>query len=229
LGALLGIASSDIADYNCTKEELSAFGFDSPYMKVDFNLKNGLDAPVVPYTLAFVKNGEGTYYMTCNDNGVVYAVPELPFLKLDYKQMQLRWFLSPLIMDLGSIQVTTPSETLTFEIKGKTNAEKAVTLNGEPFDIERFRTFYKLLTSASNDGESIPEDFLGSAPLLTVEYRYLDSAKEPDVLKIYEGDTRRVYAEVNGITEFGMREMFVTRVLEACSAIRTDETIEVNW
>lgn len=228
LGSLLGNVAQDIVGYQLTPEEIMAFGFDNPTMRVAFDLKNGVDAEVVHYNLAVLRK-DGATYMTCNEDGVIYAVQEPAFLALEYSKLPVRWFLSPLLMDVRAIELTTGGETYEFVITGETNADKVVTCNGQPLDIDRFRDLYRLLTSAAHDGRLLEDVEVDGAPLLRLTYHYLDEAKQPDVMALYPGEARRVYVRVNGVTELAMEETYLTRVQEALRNLWSDDPIETEW
>ncbi len=228
MGGLLGIPSYDIVGYNLTQAEIMAFGFDRPTMQVEFDLKNGIDADAAHYRLALLQKGDA-FYMTCNENGVIYAVSEPSFLHIEYGKLLVRWFLSPLMLDVSELRLETEGKTYDFVITGKTNADKQVACNGEALDIERFRTLYKLLTSAAHDGTLLTDVQTEGEPLLTLTYTYLNEQKQPDVLKLYPGDARRLYVSINGVTEVAMREMFLTRVQQALEVLRTEEPIVTDW
>lgn len=228
MGGLLGIKADDIVGYNLTDEQIAAFGFDRPAMQAEFDLKNGTDAPLVHYKLT-VLNKDGKCYMTCNDNKVIYQVPAPSFLNIEYSKLCVRWFLSPMLMDISGISIRTQGQTYDFAVTGDTNDTKRVTLNGKELDIERFRTLYKLLTSAAHDGTLLDNLSVQGEPELTLTYTYQNKDKKPDVLKLYKGDVRRLYVNINGVTEVAMREMFLTRVQQALSDIRTDKEIVTDW
>ncbi len=228
LGSLLGITAYDIVGYQFTREEMLAFGFDHPTMQVTFDLKNGLDAEVEHYVLEVLQKDDVTY-MTRNHNGVIYMVQEPAFLQIQYSKLLVRWFLSPLLIDVRAIEIATEGEYYEFIITGETNAEKQVTCNGKDLDIERFRTLYGLLISAAHDGRRLEDVTVEGTPLLQLTYHYLDEQKQPDVMMLYPGDTRRVYVQVNGVTELAMEETYLTRVQEAMNTLWTDDPIETDW
>lgn len=228
MGALLGITAYDVEGYGLTPAEIAAFGFDHPTMRVEFDLKNGPDAAIEHYTLAVLRRGDA-YYMTCNDRGVIYAVPEPAFVHLEYGKLPVRWFLSPLLIDVRAVEIVTADKEYEFVITGDANADKRVTCNGQEFDIDRFRTLYSLLTSAAHDGALLEGLRPQGAPLLRVTYHYRDALKPPDVMTLYAGDTRRVYVEVNGVMELAMREAYLTRVQKALSQLWSDAPIETDW
>ena len=228
MGSLLGITSYDIVGYQLTPEEIMAFGFGRPTMQVEFDLKSGVDGEVEHYSLALLGKGDA-FYMTSNDNGVIYAVQEPAFLHLEYSKLLVRWFLSPMLMDLRAIEITTGGKDHSFAITGETNAEKQVTYNGRELDIGRFRTLYGLLTGAAHDGRLLEDVVVEGAPLLRLTYHYLDEQKPPDVMELYPGDARRIAVRVNGVTELAMRDMYLIRVQEALSILSTDDPIETDW
>ena len=228
MGPLLGITAYDIVAYGLTPREIMAFGFNRPTIQVAFDLKNGIDVEVQHYVLAVLAK-DGAFYMTCNDRGVIYAVPEPAFLQIEYSKLAVRWFLSPFLMDVRAIELTTEGKDHNFVITGETNAETQVTYNGKEMDVGRFRTLYGLLTSAAHDGRLLEDIEVEGAPLLRLTYHYVDKEKQPDTMELYLGDTRRVYVRVNGVTELAMKETYLVHVQDALSILGTDDPIETDW
>lgn len=226
--SLLGITAKEIVAYNLSPQEMEAFGFDRPTMRVEFDLKNGLDAPLEHYVLTFLKKDD-TLYLTRNDEGVIYVVDEPSCLQIDYEKLLVRWFLSPLLMDLKAVRISTAGQEYEFVLTGQTNADKRVTCNGRELDIERFRTLYKLLTSVAHDGRILKGLSPQGEPLLRLTYLYQDEAKPPDVMELYPGDTRRVYVRLNGITELAMSDTYLARVQEALKILWSDAPIRTDW
>ena len=228
MGSLLGISAYDIVGYGLTQEEIMAFGFGEPTMRVEFDLKNGADAVAEHYSLALLQKDDATY-LTCNDNGVIYAIQEPAFLNIAYGKLPVRWFLSPLLIDVREIELTTGGKDYDFVITGETNADKQITCNGKELDIERFRAVYGLLISAAHDGTFLDDIAVEGTPLLQLTYHYRDGQKQPDVMGLYPGDARRLYVQINGVTEVAMREAYLTRVQEALGILWTDDPIETDW
>lgn len=230
LGSLLGIQAQDIVAYNCTAEQFAEHGFNKPWMQVAFQLMNNTEGKVQNLQLTIVKQAEDQYLMRRGEEDVIYQVGSLPFLGIDPGPLMMRWYLSPLILDLDSVSVTLPETTLDFQISGEANADKQATLNGQPMEIETFRKFYRLLTSASHDGALLDAPAPTGQPLLTVQYTYLDKAKQPDLIQFYAADARKIIVVLNGnMVEYGLREMYVTRLLEAATALQTGTDFEENW
>lgn len=228
LGALLGITASDIVGYDLTPEEIIAFGFDQPTMEVTFDLKNGIDAQVERYDLAILQKDDA-YYLTCNENGVIYSIEEPAFLHVEYSKFLVRWFLSPLLIDVREIELIVGNEVHRFTLTGETSSEQQVAYNGEHFDIERFRDLYRLLTSAEHDGRLLENVEVSGTPLLKLTYHYRDLQKSDDVMVLHPGDARRHYVQINGVAELAIREAYLDRVTEALAALWTDAPIKTEW
>lgn len=227
--SMLGIVSEGIAAYNCDENTLSSYGFDHPYLTADFTIQNGEDAKSEEYHLKVVKQDDGSLIMTCNDNAVIYKILDVAFTKITYEDFVMRWFLTPFITDLDKMKVTTPAETLEFAFFGETNKDLSVTLYGRNLNMELFRSYFRLITSACNDGEPRTKMIADGSPVLTVEYVYKDKEKPKDTMKIYEADSRKVLVEVNGKLEFTMKSSYLERVLDGREGIKNGTAIEENW
>ncbi len=233
--SLTGLVSAGVAAYNCDAEALAAYGFDAPLLDVAFDYHNGrkddMGIPVERIRLRVVPNtvdDTGGYLVTKNDEGVVYHIEDMPFCHTAYEKLVIRWFLSPFMIDVDRIELATGGQQYTYQITGTTNDEIAATANGQPADINLFRSFYTLLLSAANDGEYFAAPQKG-ALLLTLTYHYRDPQKPDDVIRVYEGDLRRVFVEVNGVCEFAMRDKYVGVVQAAAEALSKGETFTDQW
>ena len=227
LGSVLGIRATDVVRYNVTDSDLEELGFDSPYMQVDFSLKNGTDY-TADYQLSIVPYGE--YYMAYMlGSGVVFVIEPPSFLSLDYTKLCLRWFLSPLRSDLDSLKVEFDGEEYVFTSGSDEEGKIHAYVNGQETDADLFFSLYRLVTSASSDGLYLDDPVNEGEPVMTITYDYNIEGKEPDVMKLYKGSLRRVNVEINGVTEFDMRSSFVDAVKKACANLINGEKIEENW
>lgn len=228
---LFGLISEGIVDYNCTEEELAAYGFDEPWLQIDFDYKNGGDdAPVVPYCLRVSQDDEG-YIATVNDEGIVYRILDQDFLHITYSDVVLRWFVSPFITDVAQLTITSPDAEYTYNMSGATAKELVVTDGeGNPMDSSQFSSLFNLTTSAASDGALQPEEpTLPDEPVLTIRYKYHNEDKADDVLNFYDAGQRRLYVEVNGVCEASMRQNYMDVLLNACAAYSNGESFSVEW
>lgn len=230
LTPLCGMMGQSIVYYGLSQEQVDAMGFAQPYMQVEFDYKNGTQEPA-HYVLRFLAAMEdGSYfYVNAKGSGVIYLVERPAFFDISYEKLLLRWFISPLLMDVEGIAVETGSETYDFAVDNTDAKNPIVSLDGQPVDISLFRSLFQLLGSAASDGGYLGvQDAPEGEPVMVITYRYTGD-KDDDVLALYPGDTRRVNAYVNGVCEFAMRDAFVERVNEALPAIRAGESFDINW
>jgi len=222
LGSVLGIKALSVYAYNMSEEDLAKLGFDEPYMRVSFGLKNGTDY-IADFELSLLPYGE--YYLaSTKGTGLVFVIECPAFVGIDYTKLCLRWFLMPLRKDLQDVTVCFDGKNYVF-----TSGDGWAKVNGEDMDIEQFYAFYRLITSASSDGLYLEAPAAEGTPLLTVTYHYLDGGKAPDVMNLYTGGTRRVNVEVNGVVEFDMKSSFVDTVRAACENALSGEAINETW
>lgn len=227
--SMLGIVSEGIVAYNCDDATIASYGFDKPYIAADFTAVNGKDAKPEEYHLKVVKRNDGSLIMTCNNNRVIYKILDVAFTKVTYEKLVMRWFLTPFITDMEKMTVTTPQSRMTFDFTGDSNKNLVVTLNGKKLDIEQFRSYFRLVTSACNDGNPRTKIRPKNSPAFTVEYDYRDPQKPNDVMTVYENDERTVLVEVNGVIEFTMKKAYLERVLKAETSLKAGAAIEENW
>jgi hypothetical protein len=150
-------------------------------------------------------------------------------MDIEFEKLLLRWFLSPLLMDVNAIDIEMPESHRTFVLDQENPREPSATMDGEPLAIDRFRLLFRLLGSAASDGRLLPaKEQPDEAPLMTITYRY-PGEKHDDVMALYPEEDRRVRVYINGISEFSMKESFVTRVSEALEALNKDEDFDITW
>ena len=230
LGSLFGIEAFDIAGYGLSDEEVAAFGFDQPYMAVDYFMANGVDADVREMRLRLTEAANNRFYATLEGSGVVYIINRKPFMDIRYDRLLQRWFLTPLIMDLSAVSIESPEGYNRFDIDNSDPRNPIITHNGRVLDVELFRSFYRLITSAAHDGAYLGILEQPQEPaLLTITYTYSSLEKEPDSLSLYPGAVRRVNAFVNGVGEFAMRDLFVQQVIDGAENLIEGMPIEENW
>jgi len=151
------------------------------------------------------------------------------FTKVSYEKLVMRWFLTPFITDLETMTVIDQDSEMKFDFTGESNKELAVALDGKELDIGLFRSYFRLVTSACNDGNPRTQDRPKGTPVFTVRYDYKDPEKPADTMKLYEHDDRSVLVEVNGKIEFTMKKSYLERVLQAEKSLKAGSIIEESW
>ncbi len=227
LGSLFGVEADEISGYGLSEAQVMAYGFEEPYMEIEYDAINAAGEARHMRLLIAEADGDGRYYATLDGSGAVYVIGRKPFMDLQYDKLLLRWFLTPLIMDLSGVTVDTGAKSYRFDID-HTNAQNPVFLyDGQELDAALFRSFFRLITSAAHDGAYLgPQNLPAGDPLLTITYEYANPAKSPDTLALYPGSARRVLAFVNGKCEFAMKDAFAGRVIAGCVDLIAGNSIE---
>jgi hypothetical protein len=235
-GSLTGLLNKDVLAYNCTDEELAAFGFDNrlnerfdnPWVKAEYDFLRNKDAETEHIVLR-VARYEGGYILVRDDQRVVHRIENEAFVETKYERLVMRWFLTPFVTDLSDMELNLAGQDYVFRFSGETNRELEVSLNGKPLPIELFRKFYTLLISAANDGLLLEQPVPKTERLMSVSFFYKDRQKKPDTMKLYSAGSRRLNVEVNGITEFAMLRRYITVVEHALEALTQGRDFPVEW
>jgi len=228
-GSLFGIRG-DIAGYNLSDEDFTALGFDTPYMTIRYEMVSGVAGDLIDMLLRVVPAEDGRFYATLNDICAVFIIDRLPFIDIQFERLPLRWFLTPMLMDLSAVVVSTPYGVHRFDIDNTNPRDPVITYAGREVSVTLFRSFFRLITSASHDGT-----YLGVLPrpvedaMLQIKYIYTSPEKQPDTLTLYPGQARRANVFVNGVGRFAMRDLFAQRVIEGLENLIQGQPIEVNW
>ena len=228
-GSLFAIMG-DIVAYGLTSEQIAAFGFDDPYMIIQYDMVNGINADMRRMTIKIAQAEDGLYYLTLNDICAIFIVPRLPFMDIEFSRLPLRRFLNPLIMSLSAVTIQTPDREYRLEIDNTDMRNPIITFDTMTLDVDLFRSFFRLITSASHDGT-----YLGPLPpphgqaVLQIVYEYIIPEKKPDILALYPGVERRLNVHINGAGEFAMRDLFAERVIQGVENLISGNIIEENW
>ncbi|MEM1483505.1 DUF4340 domain-containing protein [Oscillospiraceae bacterium PP1C4] len=226
--SLLGLISEGVVDYNCTEEELAAYGFAKPALQVEFDYQNGKDAKVKHFNLKLAVL-DGGYIATLEGQGIVYKIADVAFTQVSYENLISRWFLSPFITDVKTLEISFDGETYAFDMESETSKELVVTQSGKELDSELFRKYYNLIVTAAAEGDALTDVRLPAIPEMTVRFIYKDTTKTDDVMDIYAGDVRRAYVEVNGTCEFSIREKYVSCIKTATVNVVNGQIFSLEW
>ena len=105
-------------------------------------------------------------------------------MDIDYTKLMLRWFLSPLRLDLESLTVSFDGSTYVYQSGKNNDGTQYAFVNDQEMDIDLFYSFYRLVTSAASDGQYLTDAVVDGAPLMTITYNYIDPNKSPDVMTV---------------------------------------------
>lgn len=227
LGSLLGIRAIAVMGYNLDEAEIRSYGLHDPDMQVAFTQSRSREE--VPVVLSIREAGGDTFYAHLQGRSLVYLINRPAFYDLAYEDLILRYFASPMLVDIQGFSVSAGDQRYDFTFTRNEAREATALVNGQAVDVELFYAFYRLITSAASDGGVIRGPEPVGQPLLEITYRYKNEQKQQDVLRFYPHAPRRLAVSVNGVTELDIREGFVQALLKACENLQKGRPIEEVW
>jgi hypothetical protein len=226
--SLTGLLNIEVFGYNLGDEEIAACGFDRPWVVAEYDYRRGEGEEPLHIVLR-VARYQGGFLLIRDDQRVAHRIENKAFISTGYEKLAMRWFLTPLVTDLQSIRIELGQEASMIRLSGEDNRSLEAALDGRPLDIDRFRKFYRLLISASNDGVLLEGPAPEGPPLLTLTFSYRDRKKRDDVMSFSRGSLRRLRVTVNGVTEFSILERYLGVTAAALEALREDGDFSTDW
>ncbi len=173
-----------------------------------------------------VENSEN-YYVMVSGKDVIYTLTDRAtnFKKLSFHDIITKNYFTKLINDVSKIEVNCEGKDYAFLVSTDDEGNTKGSYNGKDIEDILFRTFYQKLTLLA--GEYKTTDAPSGETLATIKLTYTDGTS--DVLVLSQGEQRRVYATLNGITDWKLRSAVVTDLADACEKVINGEEINVNW
>ena len=211
-----GVTASSVAAVNPTAEQLTEFGFDTPYAKVEFTRDND------DFALTVGANADGSsHYVMLDGRDVVYVVSDesIPWITVDINKVFSSLTILPYIDKVSEVEVTLNGETYLFESEGEDD-DLAATVNGKALTLDNYRKMYQYLLSAP--AEEINFDKETGPEIARITYRYRDSDKE-DIVRFLKVSDRRCVLSLNGDEAFLTRMAYIDRLETNLEKILNDE------
>jgi hypothetical protein len=227
-GSLSGLLNIETLDYNCDEEALAAYGFDDPLVIAEYDYLKGDGSDPLRIVLKTAMY-QGGYILLRDDQRVVHRVEKKRFMDTGYEKLVSRWFLTPFITDVASIDIHSRGRDYCFELSGEGNRGLEAALDGKKLDMDLFRKFYVLLVSASGEGRLLDNPVLSNPPVLVITFHYRDPLKKPDTMAFSPGSLRRLYVTVNGVTEFACLERYAAVLETALNALAKGVDFRTDW
>ena len=223
LTPMFGLKASAFAGTVETEADLAQYGLAEPYSVVTTS------APNIPeFTLyASAPQEDGTVNIMKDRVGLVYKVPVqgLPWLEVQYHDLMSKFAIMPYLTRVSHVVVATANDSYRFDISGDLESGFVIKHKDTELDSKNFRQYYQNMLTALLDylpDEPLPED---SKPVLTFTYSYSDNAPD-DVLRFYDGPSRRMYISLNDQQPFLVSSAYVSKMLEDLPKVFTGEIIQ---
>jgi hypothetical protein len=232
---MFGLTGDSIVKLSPTEEDLEVAGItDNPTCKVTMVCDDGNT-----YTLTIGQSYTSTsygeddaytaYFGYFDGIDILFAFSEssLPWLTLKPMDITSQLVFGTYIYDIADMTIETDDTTLKFVGTGTSADDYEVTLNGEDFDLNRYKSFYQALIKAP--AEELYLDEVEGDPVATVTIN-LQIGGDPDVVEFYRIDDRKTVIVHNGVPSFACRTSFLEKsLLPNIANVNGDDDFVTNW
>ena len=233
LSACTNINARDAVAIRPSGDQLAQYGLDKPQSVLTFTYKS------VSYTISLgnYDEEEACYYAMKEGVDVVYRLSETaaPWAKYQYTDMLSTLLFMADIKDVASVSIQGQGIDSTYEITYDDEAQSVTKVvgDGKEFTSETavsdFKKLYQMLISGQVEEVAPSDPPEGTAPALTITFRYRDSSRSADVVTLIPNGTRRHFFAVNGEGIFNVREAFTQAVVKAVQDFQAGKTPSTEY
>ncbi len=223
---IFGLLANDIYKVYPTEDELTACGFTDPYCSILTETDIG---DIVVFFGDTVEIEGATYrYGYMGGINIIYLFNEenAPWLDMTPASVISEMIIGTYIYDIGKL--TVESTAGNFEFAGSGDSESySVTLDGEQYDVEMFKTFYQFLIKAPADTVYIG-DFDETELLCSIDIELqndYDGVISGETLEFYSTDGRTAVIVHNGVPSFSCNISYVNALLDNIERVKNGEAI----
>lgn len=221
---IYGQTASNVVAINPTEAQLKEYGLAEPYSKVTAAFEKET------ITLIASEPKDGKSYVMNTSKQIVFEVKaeNASWITVTYPELISNMVLMPMINGVDKVTISTPEKDYVFDLtleKDENDKEDVkVSYNGKELDIDNFKQFYQNIIYARHR-EFIDVTEPTGTPILSFQYEYTDSAREPDVLAFYKAENAKVYVSYNGVCESMEYQTYVDRILSDVEKVIQDKEV----
>lgn len=214
-----------------TEEDLKEYGLDNPYSTCVLTLaiqSASTNEDEETTTVYYNKtehtirlgntNDDGYYYAMVDDYNAVYLIStsSVPWAEAQYTEMVSEFLFMDNIVDVSSITVSANGEETTFNLEhfpDETDNDKkmTVTVDGETYSTEEFRSLYQVFMQVSRYGET--DVAPTGEPDVVFTMRLLDEDRAPYVARFYKQSANLYICAIEGMSPYTVRASDVENLL----------------
>ncbi len=240
--AMYGLTMSACEYLEQTEENMKACGLDDPFLRMTFKYDGQLYTLLLGNEIVEETDESGTesaptlanvtgYYAVIEGVPGIYSLAKesAPWYTFNVSDIISKRPISPYIYTVESITVTTPDGEFRFDIDGE---NKKFYHGSDEVNGSEFKKLYQQLISSI--GEEMYTEQTDKAPEVTVKFRYMDQyvdtyGTKEDVLEFIPDDGRKYIINLNGMTVFKIREIFISRLTENVNSLLNGGTVNYDW
>lgn len=228
---MFGLTAESAVSVNPTDDELEFAGLNEPICTVTMDTDDGHNRVLKIGNTMTV--GENEYYMGYfSDIDIIYAFSKdsLPWIDMQPLDIASSLVFGTYFYDIGEMTVTAEGhDTLKFTTEGDDKDNFAVKLNGEEYDVERFKEFYQFIIKTQAE-EIYMEEPDENDLICRVDIKRNDEFDD-ETVEFYRGDDNNVIIKHNGVTSFINRinHDYINVLLDNIDRVSTDEEFVQIW
>lgn len=237
LGALSGLTAEKAVVVNPTEADYDKYGLSDPFCEVDELVGDTIYRLYIGDAITEEVKDEETGVTTTETvayygytNKAPYAIfrfsaDSLVWASMDIGTYMSKLFLMPYIYDLDTFSYKDKETEFTVKIDGGAEDCKFY-LDGKETDGDNFRAFYQFVVSCRGE-ELYTDEEKGE---LLVEYTITyDDEREPNTVRLYSSDDRKVIINIDGKNIFKTKWNYETRLEENAKALVEGKDIIENF
>ncbi|MDE7362478.1 MAG: DUF4340 domain-containing protein [Oscillospiraceae bacterium] len=238
--AMYGMTMDTCEYLEQTDENMKACGLDDPFVRMTFKYGGQVKTLLLGDEIVDSTDVGGDRPSLINIKGyyaVIEGVPGIyslakdsaPWYTFDVASIISKRPVSPYIYTVEYITVTIPEGEFRFDIDGE---NKKFFCDGSELSDTEFKKLYQQLISSI--GEEMYTEQTDSPPEAQVKFHYRSEyfdtyGTEEDVLDFLPVDGRKYIINLNGMTIFKIRGVFVSRLIENVDALINGGTVNTDW
>lgn len=217
LGGIFGVYASHVVNLEPTAQDITGAGLNEPETLItlqyaDQTLDIRLDGTEKELASAMRSDVDILYDLDAET---------VSFMQLQYTDLLADEYIVDSQDEIASVDIV---------LDGKTYAllpGDAPTVNGHSVSAETFAQLMELVLSARSEGNR--SNAVSGEPAVTVTVRLKDTAREPEILKLYDDGIRSYDVDCNGSVTSYIKHSYVEKLGEALAAVLEGKSFSVSW
>lgn len=232
---MFGLTADSVVVPMPTEADLEEYGLSDPFGTAIMDCDDG-NQYVLHFSESYTQTDEETgttgiyYYAYLEGVNAIYSVTEenMVWATVEPTDVASKLVLATYVWDIGTLDVSMPGgDSFAFKVTGESADDAQVTLNGEPTDAERYRTFYSFLLNITAETIDFTSEPTGeSLADIRIETQNGSYARE---FQFYALDDFTCLITVDGKAAYTCRRSFLDVLKNNMAIYDTDEKFTTNW
>ncbi len=223
---IFSLTATELCIVNPNEEDMANCGFNEPSASVTVAADGNNNMSMKIGNEYTSEDGVKSRYVHVDGIDIIYgfAADLLPWLTVKPLDITTTMFTSNYVYTLTSVDITTDSDKLDFEITGSSADDFAVTLDGSATDGDAFKNLYQFILRAPSTDVYFEETT--EKPVLTVDIKTVSGG---DLIEFIPSDNRQTIVRLNGKSAYKCATAYVDRLISNLELYRNGEEIITNW